>query len=409
MPEWWEAAPIVSPAPQASPAASGENWWDSAPLVSAPPAEPAGWFESRWDAAAPRRAGLVEALPAVGGGIGGVVGGIGGTVLGLGVGGAPGAIGGAALGGAAGEAARQNIRRLQGLDAPTSPSEAAVEMGREGAIQGAAQAAGAAVGAGMTRAAPWLMQSAVKPTLATLKEYGITSPRLATMLLEEGVNVTTGGLGRLQALLKGTNQEIADLVRNAPGEVPKERVAARVATTAQQIARQANPTRDLKAVGNAVDEFLNHPIYQGDLTVAEAQAMKQGTYRQIGKQYGELSAAEVEAQKAIARGLKEEVAEAAPGVSALNKKESEVLAGMEAVGRRVAISGNRDPVGFAWVTHNPTTFIAALLDRQPVVKSMIANGMWSSAAAVTGLSPNLIRAAVLSLVSGESEGEPRPR
>ena len=42
---------------------------------------------------------------------------------------------------------------------------------------------------------------------------------------------------------------------------------------------------------------------------ADAQAMKQGTYRALGdKAYGELKGASIEAQKAQARGLKEELA-----------------------------------------------------------------------------------------------------
>lgn len=363
----------------------------------------------RWAAAAPRRAAAVNALPAIGGTVGGIVGGAGGTVLGMGVGGAPGAIGGAAVGGAAGESLRQLIRRAQGEEAPATPTEAMRAIDQEGAIQGAAQAVGAGAGRVLTKAAPWLMQSAVKPTLALLKEYGITPPKLVKTLLDEGINVSTGGLARLQKLLGETNSEIAKKVANATGTIPKERVAAQVATTAQRIGRQTNPTKDLKAVGETVDEFLNHPIYRGDLTVAEAHLLKQGTYKQIGKKYGEQSSAEVEAQKALARGLKEEVADRVPGINALNAKDSEYMAAADAVGRQVALAGNKDPVGFAWVAQNPSTFIAALLDRQPVVKSMLANGMWKSASAVTGVSPALIRAAVIALASDEPGATPPPR
>jgi hypothetical protein len=254
------------------------------------------------------------------------------------------------------------------------------------------------------------MQSAVKPTVAALKEYGTTGTKLAKTLLEEGVPVTQNGLIKLQSLLSKTNAEIKELVSNAPGMIPKDRIAAQAAPVAQRIARQTNPTKDLKAVGETVGEFLNHPVYKGDLTVAEAQAMKQGTYQQIGKKYGEISSAEVETQKALARGLKEEVANAAPGVAKLNERDAKLMAAAESVGRRVAISGNRDPVGFAWVAHNPATFIAALIDRQPVIKSMLALGMFKSAAAAAKVSPQMFRFALAALASTPDDDEqPTPQ
>ena len=134
--------------------------------------------------------------------------------------------------------------------------------------------------------------------------------------------------------------------------------------------------------------------------------MKVGTYRQIGKDYGKLSSASVEAQKALARGLKEEIEAAIPKIKALNAREGSLMAAQDAVAHRVAIAGNRDPAGFAWVTHTPQTFLAALMDRSPVVKSMLARGMYSSAGAAAKVSPQLIRAAVLALATEESDAVP---
>lgn len=336
----------------------------------------------------------VEFLPAAGGVIGGLLGNVPG----------------AALGGAAGESARQLSRRAMGESAPATAGEAAGGVALGGAVQGGAQAVGMGLGAGMAKAAPWLMQSAVKPTLATLKEYGTTAPKLVKTLLDEGVNVTTGGLARLRNLLDATNQEIAAAVANAPGSIAKKNVAARVAPTAQRIGRQANPTADLKAVGDSVEEFMKHPVYGGPtLSVAEAQAMKQATYQQIGKKYGEASSASIETQKALARGLKEEIAEEVPQIAALNAKDAQFMAAADAVGRRVALSGNKDPVGFAWVASHPATFLAALMDRHPIVKSMLANGAYRAAATVSKVSPQAIRAAVLALATDERGDEPPPQ
>jgi hypothetical protein len=309
---------------------------------------------------------------------------------------------GAAIGGAVGSLAKQVIdpQHTSGLDA-------AIEVGKDAAMQGAFQKGGEIVGAGMQRAAPWLMQKALKPAAPLIEEYRTSGPKIVRTLLDEGVNVTAGGLERLQSLLKQTNDEIRQLVSNAPGSVTKKNVAARVLPVAAKRAQQTNPTKDLQAIGDTVEEFIKHPVIKGPtLTIPEAQAMKQGTYATIGKKYGEVSSAEIEAQKALARGLKEEVADAVPEVSKLNLRDSELMAATDAVGRQVAVAGNKDPVGFAWVTQNPTTFLASLIDRNPVIKSMLANGMWKNAARVAKVSPDVIRAAVVALTTRDSDAPP---
>lgn len=288
---------------------------------------------------------------------------------------------------------------LGGEDAPADFGEAAKRAAIQGTIGGIIPGAGMAAEKVLRGGATRLMQSALKPTQAVLEEYRTTPTKLVKTLLDEGVNVTQGGLTKLQGLLQATNQEIREAVRNAPGMIPKERVAAQVASTASRAAKQVNPKSDLKAVGKVVEDFMDHPVYKGDLTVAEAQALKQGTYRQIGAKYGEQAAASTEAQKALARGLKEEIAAEVPTIQALNARDSQLMAATDAVGRRVAQAGNRDPVGFAWVTQAPVTFLAALMDRSPVVKSMLAHGMYKSASQATKVPESAIRAAVAAIAS----------
>lgn len=283
------------------------------------------------------------------------------------------------------------------------------EMAKQGALAAGGEGAGRGLVAGAQKAAPYLMTKALKPTTSVLAEYNTTAPELAKTLLNEGVNVTEAGVTKLQTLLNATNEEIRQAIQSAPGSISKKSVAARALPTAQKISQQVNPTKDLQAVGDTVGEFLDHPVVTGPtMSVPEAQAMKVGTYRQIGKKYGEVSAASVETQKALARGLKEDIASEVPGIANLNKRDSELMAALDATGRRVAVAGNRDPVGFAWVTQHPTTFLAALLDRSPAVKSLIARGLWSGAGRATGVSPQMIRAAVVALTTAGSDDAPAP-
>lgn len=333
-----------------------------------------------------------EKAPMVGGVIGGMVGGIPG----------------AAIGGAAGEAARQLNRHADGRG-PSSMGEAAKSIAIRGALEGGATAVGGVVSKGIAKAAPRLMQSALKPTQSVLDEYGTTAPRLVKTLLDEGVNVTQGGLAKLQALLKATNSEIRKAVNAASGDIDKSLVSARALETAAKMSKQVNPTADLKAVSDVVEEFTNHPVFKGPkLSIAEAQDMKVGTYQQIGKKYGEVSSAGIETQKALARGLKEEIAHRVPEIAKLNLTDSQLMAAMESVGRRVALAGNRDPIGFAWVTANPVPFLAALMDRSPIVKSMLAHGFYKDAARAGKVSEQAIRLAVQVLVEGGGESDRAP-
>ncbi len=356
---------------------------------------------------------FVDLLPTAGGAAGGIVGGIGGTVGGFGVGGVPGAVGGAALGGAAGEAYKELINRARGKGGPATPLQATGQIVKQAGIQGGSEAAGIGLVKAGAAVAPRIMQSALKPSKALLEEYRTTAPKLVQTMFDEGINVTRGGLEKLQRLFGETNQEIGkvvaerDALRARMGFEPPiqaNAVAARALPVAKTFSNRSNATKDLTKIGETVEDFLNHPTYQGrNMTLHEAQRMKTGTYKSIGEQYGELSSAETETRKAFARGLKEDIAAEAPDISKLNARDSELMAALDAVGHRVALAGNKDPIGFAWVTHNPMTFMAALFDRSPVVKSMVARGLYQDAAKVAKVPQQFIRAAVAAIAAGEDE------
>jgi hypothetical protein len=305
---------------------------------------------------------------------------------------------------------KQLANRALGNAAPATSAQAAGQIATQAAVQGGSEAVGAAAAPVMKAAGSMLMQTALKPgVVKTAKEMirtGGDTPKVVQTLLDEGINVTPGGLSKLKDLIGSTNADIKAAVAGAKGTIAKPTVAARTLETASRFAKQTNPTADLKAIGETTQEFLDHPVFQGNLTIPEAQAMKVGTYREIGGKYGQVSSAAIEAQKALARGLKEEIAAAVPKIAPLNKREGDLIQALDAVGTRVAQTGNKDPVGFAWVaTHAPMTFLAALIDRNPAVKSMIARGLYNSAGTASQVSPNLIRAAVAGVASMQ---EPEP-
>lgn len=336
-------------------------------------------------------------LPAVGATAGGLVGSATDLVTGP-----AGTIGGAALGGAAGEAYKELINRARGRSGPATTAAATEAIGKEGAIQGAAQAVGETVVGPAARAVGGrLMQSAVKPGLKFLTKSGGALPPVVKTLLDEGVNVTPGGVAKLQALVDATNSEIKSALAPSTATIAPLRVASRLNETARTFANQVNPHADLEAISQAGENFLD--AHGAPLTVQDAQALKQGTYARIGEKYGQSGAASIEAEKSLARGLKEEIANEVPDVSALNAREGKLLEALHVVGKRVALAGNRDPVGFAWAAHNPTTFLAALIDRNPAVKSLVARGLYNLAGQWAQVAPATIRVAVHALASGDPQ------
>ena len=360
----------------------------------------------------------VDFLPTAGGMVGGVAGALAGGGTTFGVGALPAGIAGATVGGGMGEAAKLAINRLRGKQSPSTLTEAAKDVALEGAIQGGSEALGGAAGAIMRPVGAALMQSAVKPGLrATARAIGrgVAQEDLPVVktLLKEGVTVSEGGLAKLNRILTSTNEEIDKAVKGAAGYIYPEKVAQRVEPVVEKAWEQVNPVADVRAASGAAEEFMatrgGNIRPARPMSVQEAQKLKVGTYKALGeKKYGELSTPAIEAQKALARGLKEdietEVAKQGIDISALNVKEAGAIQAKEAIARRLAAAGNRDPVALAWLAHNPVTGLAFIMERSPAVKSLISRGLYNSAGTAARINPQVIRLAVHAVASAPDEG-----
>lgn len=217
-----------------------------------------------------------------------------------------------------------------------------------------------------------LYQSALKPPLNAVRSGDAT--RAIETLRDEGVNVSPAGAEKIAGRVDDVNSNIADAISSSKARVSKALVANRLQDLIQQAEKQVNPNSDVAAITKAYDEFANHPsIPNADMSVQLAQDMKKGTYRQLKDKYGEMGSADTEAQKTLARGLKEEIASAVPEVGPLNAEESQLLNAKNLLDRRVAVSGNSNPLGLAApIAHGPAGLLASLLDRSDAFKSSIA-------------------------------------
>jgi hypothetical protein len=136
---------------------------------------------------------------------------------------------------------------------------------------------------------------------------------------------------------------------------------------------QVAPQTDLKKIQDSWDSFMTHPLIpERDMSVQTAQKLKQGTYKRLKGKYGQLEDADVESQKGLARGLKEEIAKAVPQVRPLNAQESRFLTALSPLERRVLHSANKNPMGLSWLASSPTKMLGFMADRSELFKSLIA-------------------------------------
>jgi len=248
------------------------------------------------------------------------------------------------------------------------------DAGTGAAIGGALPFAGRAITAAGSMVSPErLMQSALKPTLAQQKS-GEAKVAIDT-LLKYGINATQGGADKLKGMVQGVDQEISDLIAGSGKTVNKDKVLGALQDVEGRFVNQVSPTSDIAAIQNVGADFAQHPMITGqDIPVELAQKLKQGTYKVLEKKYGQLGSAETEAQKGLARGLKEAIAEAVPEVGPLNAKQSELIKALKVTGRRAMMDDNRNPVGIAGLSTNPSQLAAMLADRSALLKSLAARG-----------------------------------
>jgi hypothetical protein len=221
------------------------------------------------------------------------------------------------------------------------------------------------------------MQSALKPTFETLRT-GKAAQAIETML-KDGVSVSESGLNKILTHVNKLEDEVTGAIANSTATVSKGDVGLRLKEVFEDFRKQVNPQSDLEAIKDAWVKFRDHPLLTGkqDIPVQLAQDMKRGTYRSLdSKAYGEEKGAAVEAQKALARGLKETISMAVPAVGPANAKLSELLNAAETLKRRVLMDPNKNLLGLAPMSATPWGLAAFMLDRAPGLKSLLARGLY---------------------------------
>ena len=266
-----------------------------------------------------------------------------------------------------------------------SPEDAGSGAVIGGALPGTLKLAGVA-GAGLADAAQSgaqrLMRSALKPTIAQQKNGEAATA--VEMMLKYGINATESGVNKLKGLISDLNDQIGTKIGESTATINPQKVVNALAGTKQKFGNQVAPTNDLSAIGNVESDFLANGG-AGDIPVQLAQKLKQGTYATLKGKYGQMGSAETEANKGLARGLKEEIATAVPEVAPLNAEESKLLATLTVAERRALMDMNKNPMGLAALAHNPIGWAAFMADRSAAFKSLAARALNSASQSAPSL------------------------
>jgi hypothetical protein len=260
-----------------------------------------------------------------------------------------------------------------------SPEDAGMGAAIGGALPGALKVAGGAaslVGDVGQWGAKKLMQSALKPTIEQ-RRSGEAKTAVDT-LLKYGISPTNGGIEKLKMLIGDLNDEVSNALAASNATIDPKKVTGALAGTRAGKGYQVSPTSDLQAVQGVEDDFMS-TWGAGEIPVQIAQKVKQGTYRTLKGKYGEQGSASTEAQKALARGLKDEIAEAVPAVVPLNAEESRLLATLTVAERRALLEGNKDPIGlgavFALAAGQPGVALGSIVNSTAGTKAALARAL----------------------------------
>jgi len=253
-------------------------------------------------------------------------------------------------------------------------------------------------------AAEWLMQTAVKPDRKDLLSGA--GRRAVTTMLDEGINPTRGGMDKAGRLVDQLHKQVEGAIGSSTANVSLENVGQKYLEQYAKAIAQTNPQADLSIVSKTFKDFSRSPLVAGqsEIPVQLAHEIKRGTQQALGgKAYGEMGSASMEAQKALARYLREGVADAVPSVVAPLKRESALMNVRDVAMNRAIAEGNKNPMGLAALRmDDPLSAVSFMADKSALLKALAARMLYQN----QGVAPTTAGAVVgagLGNMSGASQ------
>ena len=139
-----------------------------------------------------------------------------------------------------------------------------------------------------------------------------------------GALPTRRGMEALGQKIKGLQDTIDTTIQPGQKLVSTDLVLQRVDDLRADLVRKGASKRDLRAIDSVRKDFEN--IAPGSFIDAKrAQEIKTGKNTRLKKMYGEMKSAQIEAEKSIVRGLKEELEDIYPELKTLNAAQGEAI------------------------------------------------------------------------------------
>lgn len=170
-----------------------------------------------------------------------------------------------------------------------------------------------------------MYESAIKPKAPSAKFT--REQQIATLQagLDAGITPTGKGIEKIDDIVSRLNDQIMGKIdegTKAGARIKVPDVVQRMDSAYEFFSRLPDSETPLAAL----DKIRDGMLAKGPtMSIAEAQKVKQAIYKVLKDSYGELSTATKEANKAIARGIKEEIATIFPEIKSLNNQESLML------------------------------------------------------------------------------------
>jgi hypothetical protein len=227
---------------------------------------------------------------------------------------------------------------------------------------------------GVDKLSRWLMQTSVKPNVAQYSPKQIDDG-MRTML-NKNIYGSPGGMNKAMGLSQALDDKVGQTLANSPANVSVPAIMDRVRDPLQKAEMQFVPQHDVKAVEDAWTLALQSPHLYGksEIPVKLAHDLKKGTYSSLGKKvWGEVGSSSTEAQKAMARGARETVADAVPAVREPLKEQASLQNVLSMAGPKASSSGNLNPFGLSPIAAgNPKMMALMMADRWAALKEFLA-------------------------------------
>lgn len=233
-----------------------------------------------------------------------------------------------------------------------------------------------------------LMHSAIKPGGTTASQIAKGNAAVQTALENPGFNPSQGGVETVKKFISDRASQVAQDIANSGATVDPRAVADYVPQAYGKFAARPNAVQAVEDLGNVQTNFLNHPMVNGarEIPIQTAQELKQGFQSAIGDRgYGELKTPITEGEKAIARGLREIIAQKAPSVAKPLGEEASAINSLKFLARRAAVEANKNPLGLGALVSQPWMLPVWLWDRSALAKAIVARNLYQNASSIPAL------------------------